>query len=439
MWNKVLQALRRYDMVKPGDTVICAVSGGADSMALLWCMYLLREKLEIAVEAAHFDHHLRGAESDGDREFVVRFCDFHDIPLHLGQGRIVPGPKGLEAAAREARYAFLRTLPGTIATAHTADDNAETLLLHLVRGTGLRGLGGITPVSPGLIRPMLDVTRQEVEAFLAENWISFRTDSSNRSDAFLRNRIRNHVMPLLKGENPSLSTALSAAAQRLRQDAALLEDLAAALDSTDVPALRSAPGPLRRRALERLLKEHGFCEPSAAHLEQAEAVVFSDNPSARVTLGGLTLRRCYDRLSVDHAPIVLPVRALPLEGQLALPELGMTVKTTVVTRREGFTVCCNGPMVVRARQEGDRITLTGGTKSLKKLFIDRKIPRWDRLAVPVIADDRGVLGVYSIGPDVSRTEGTLVKVEFLENALAPHVYEGGGHGDRREQHGRGSL
>ena len=124
MLNKMLAAIRRYDMVRPGECVICAVSGGADSMALLWGMWLLKEKLGITVEAAHFDHNLRGEESRRDAEFVKKFCDFHDIQLHLGIGTVVPGKKGLEAAARDARYAFLKSLNGTIATAHTADDNA---------------------------------------------------------------------------------------------------------------------------------------------------------------------------------------------------------------------------------------------------------------------------------------------------------------------------
>ena len=278
MLNKMLAAIRQYEMVQPGDTVICAVSGGADSMALLWGLWLLKEKLGITVEAAHFDHNLRGEESKRDAEFVRNFCDFHDIPLHLGSGNVVPGPKGLEAAAREARYAFLRSLNGTIATAHTADDNAETVLMHLIRGSGLRGLGGVTPRSEGLIRPMLDVTRAEVEAFLSENYIRHVEDSSNGGDEFLRNRLRHHVMPLLKAENPSIAPGLSAAAQRFREDAALLDTLAAALDSTDVAALREAPGPLRRRALEGLLRKNGFPEPSAEHIRQAEAVVFPISP-----------------------------------------------------------------------------------------------------------------------------------------------------------------
>ena len=415
MLNKMLAAIRRYDLTKPGDRVICAVSGGADSMALLWGLFLLKEKLGIQLEAAHFDHGLRGAESASDAEFVRKFCDFHDIPLHLGNGTVVPGPKGLEAAARDARYAFLRTLEGTIATAHTADDNAETVLLHLLRGSGLRGLGGITPRSERLIRPMLDVTRAEVEEFLSENYIPHVEDSSNQGDAYLRNRLRHHVMPLLKAENPSIATGLSAAAQRIRRDAELLDQLASELDPRDVPALREAPGPLRRRALERFLRENGFPEPSASHLEQAESVVFSASPSARVTLGGVTLRRCYDRLSMEHQQILLPERELPREGLTVLPEIGKAVRTTVVDGPGENVVSPAGPMVVRSRQSGDSLTTKGGTKPLKKRFIDRKIPQWERSAVPVIADEHGVLAVMGFGPDEKRRTGeTYIRIEFVD-------------------------
>ena len=126
MLNKLEEFLRKFQMITPGDRLICAVSGGADSMALLWGMYLLKEKLGIELAAAHFNHHLRGAESNRDEQFVKEFCDGYGIPLYLGCGHVVPGKKGLEAAARDARYAFLRKLPGKVATAHTADDNAET-------------------------------------------------------------------------------------------------------------------------------------------------------------------------------------------------------------------------------------------------------------------------------------------------------------------------
>ena len=414
MLNKMRTALRRYEMVSPGDTVICAVSGGADSMALLWGMFLLKEKLGFRLEAAHFNHQLRGEESDNDAEFVRKFCDFHDIPLHLGSGNVVSGAKGLEAAARDARYAFLRSLKGTIATAHTADDNAETVLLHLIRGSGLRGLGGITPKSDRLIRPMLDVTRAEVEEFLKENYIRHMEDSSNGTDAYLRNRLRHHVMPLLHQENPSIATGLSAAAQRIRADAQLLDDLASELDSGDVAALRDAPGPLRRRALERLLRENGFPEPSASHLEQAESVVFSANPSARVTLSGVTLRRSYGRLCVEREQVVLTTRVLPREGLTELPEIGLAVRTTIVDGPGENIGSPVGQMVVRSRQSGDSLTTRGGTKTLKKRFIDRKLPQWERPAVPVIADEQGVLAVYGFGPDENRRSGPeYVRIEFV--------------------------
>ena len=414
MLNKMLSAIRRYEMVKPGDTVICAVSGGADSMALLWGMWLLKEKLGITLEAAHFNHNLRGEESHRDAEFVQKFCDFHDIKLHLGEGTVVPGPKGLEAAARDARYAFLRSLSGTVATAHTADDNAETVLMHLIRGTGLRGLGGVTPKSHGLIRPMLDVTRLQVEAFLAENYIRHVEDSTNLGDEFLRNRLRHHVMPLLKAENPSIAAGLSAAAQRIREDAALLDQLASELNPTDVDALRNAPGPLRRRAMEGLLRENGFPEPSAEHIRQAEAVVFSDKPSARAAFGGVTLIRCYDRLEVRREQIVLDTRILPVEGITPLPEIGLAVKTSLAEGPGEWVVCPRGKMVVRCRRSGDALTTKGGTKSLKKRFIDRKIPQWERTAVPVIADEQGVLAVYGFGPDETKKNGgPYVRIEFV--------------------------
>ena len=160
MRNKLLRMIRQYDMIMPGDTVVCAVSGGADSVALLFAMYLLKDKLDIRLEAAHFNHHLRGEESDGDEAFVREFCGRYDIPLHVGSEEVRSGKKGLEAAARDARYAFLRSLDGKISTAHTADDNAETVIMRMIRGTGLKGLGAIVPVSGNVIRLMLLINRQ---------------------------------------------------------------------------------------------------------------------------------------------------------------------------------------------------------------------------------------------------------------------------------------
>ena len=412
MLNNLLEFIRRYGLISPGDRVICAVSGGADSVALLFAMYLLRERLDITLEAAHFNHRLRGEESDADEAFVKELCGRYDIPLHLGSGRILPGKKGLEAAAREARYAFLRSLPGKIATAHTADDNAETVLLHLVRGTGLKGLGGISPMNGNVIRPMLTVTRREVEAFLSEYALPHREDSTNATDLFLRNRIRRNVMPLLLQENPSLAENLSDMALGLREDEDYLSQMAGET-LPGVTELREMHPALRARALERFLKENGVSEPEKRHITLLEQLVFSDKPSARADLpGGITVARRYDTLEVLGEAQPLSERVL--EGSLELPELGLRVvcaeADTIVNTPDTFTVVPAGKIVVRSRLPGDRIRLSGGTKSLKKLFIDRKIPASERLRIPIIADEAGVLGVWSIGADQNRIPKALPAV-----------------------------
>lgn len=404
MLNKLLSFNRQYALMEEGDTVICALSGGADSVALLFALYLLKDKLGITLEAAHFNHHLRGEESDRDENFAAQLCDRYDIPLHRGSGTVVPGKKGLEAAARDARYGYFRTLEGKIATAHTADDNAETVLMHLVRGTGLKGLGGIAPKSGNLIRPMLTVTRQEVEGFLEEWCLSHITDSSNETDAFLRNRLRHHVMPLLKQENPKLAENLSAMALNLRQDEAVLASLTGE-ELPDVDALREMPAALRSRALEGFLKRSGVKEPEQVHISQAEKLVFSDNPSARASFpGGVTVTRCYNRLEVAQVQEELPETVLTCPGEVLLGEYRCVCTPAETAENDAytFTVVPQGTMVLRSRRSGDAIRLSGGTKQLKKLFIDRKIPAARRSGIPVLCDDRGILGVCGVGADLDR-------------------------------------
>lgn len=409
MQSKLLSFLRANGMGNPGERVICAVSGGADSMALLHGMYLLQEKLGITVEAAHFNHKLRGAESDRDEAFVRDFCAEREIPLHVGSARVEAGEKGLEAAAREARYAFLQSLPGIIATAHTADDNAETLLMHLVRGTGLKGLGGITPKTDRLIRPMLAVTRQEVLAFLAAQNIPYVTDSSNETDDFLRNRIRHHVMPLLKAENPSLAENLSATALRLRQDAQTLDTMTVV--TNEIAVLRQMPPALQNRALQKLLLDYGVKEPEAAHVEQLRKLAFSENPSAYGIFHGVPIGRAYDRLVRMEVLPPLEEVVIPYPGEITIGELGIKV-ICAKELTDGDPVQIHGTLILRSRREGDTIRLPGGTKTLKKLMIDRKIPAAQRSRVPVLADDMGVVAVMGIGIDQNHREDPNMVIRF---------------------------
>ncbi len=412
MLNNLLRQLRQYDMVRAGDCVYCAVSGGADSMALLWAMYLLKDKLEISLRAAHFNHHLRGEESDRDEGFVREFCQQFDIPLIVGHGQIVAGEKGLEAAAREARYAFFDTLQGKIATAHTADDNAETVLMHMVRGTGLKGLGGIAPVRKRVIRPMLNVTRQQVLAFLDCYHVGFVEDSTNDGDGFLRNRLRHHVMPLLKEENLSLAESVSRMAQRLREDEAQLQQLAEYETLPKVEELKALPPAVRGRMLERFLRQCGVKEPESEHIALAEKLVFSKKPSATAQFPhGVTLRRNYGRLEADLGEETLSTIVLDKDREVILEDQGLRVTfkaaETLENTTDVFTVANCGLPVVRCRISSDEIQLSGGTKSLKKLMIDRKIPAAKRLQVPVVADELGVLGVYGVGVNEARKATTL--------------------------------
>ena len=416
MLNKVSSFIREQKLISPGDTVICAVSGGADSVALLWAMYLLREKFSITLKAAHYNHGLRGEESQRDQAFVVDLCERFEIPLYLGIGNVTSGEKGLEAAARDARYDFFSTLPGKIATAHTADDNAETVLMHLVRGTGLKGLGGISPIRGSLIRPMLGVTRQDVLQFLEEYALTYVEDSSNKTDAFFRNRIRHHVMPLLVQENPSFSENVSAMALRLRQDEQILQGLVNK-PIPDIPSLREMPASIRYRYLCAFLEQNGVKEPSAEHIRLLDSLVYSQNPSAKADFPvGITISRQYDRLVRISDEYYITETKLSVGECISIPAHNLLIRSWLTDdkklKENCFTVYPKGQMVIRSRKPGDTIKLLGGTKTLKELFIDKKIPAHQRQGIPVIADDVGVLGVWGIGANLERTAGTGACVEI---------------------------
>lgn len=423
MRAEVLAFCRENQLFSPGDRVICALSGGADSMAMLWCLRSLEDALSISVSAAHFNHGLRGAESDRDEAFVRDFCQGFGIPLFCGQGEVTPGNKGLEAAAREARYAYLLALDpqAKIATAHTADDNAETFLMHLLRGTSLRGLGGIPPIRDRIVRPLLSVTRKDVLSYLQELGLPHVEDSSNHTDRFLRNRLRRQVLPLLRRENPEFSKNITPLAARLRQDEDFLSSAAEEAlktarlsDGLSCGALRGLHPAVLRRVLSLYLRSLGLPEPESQHITQVQALLFSQNPSAQADLpGGLRLCRAYDTLAPQalNQPGFSPV-ILAVPGQTAILDLGLVVCCTEETACPGAksaptefllnAASLSGPLVARPRQPGDQISLPGGTKSLKALFIDRKIPAGLRSAIPVLSDGRGVAAVYSIGPDQSR-------------------------------------
>ena len=238
MEEMVLRKLRQladaYHMLPPGGLILTAVSGGADSMCLLHALLTLRDRAAITVAAAHFNHQLR-PEAAAEEAFVRNWCAAHGVPFYVGQADVAAQAAktgaGIEETARTLRYAFLeataeQTGADRIATAHQAGDNAETVLFHLIRGSGLKGLGGIPPVRGKIIRPLLTVERREIEAYLTCHKVPHVEDASNEDTTYRRNYLRREILPRLEGLNPRLNQRLWESACQFRREDAYLDEQA---------------------------------------------------------------------------------------------------------------------------------------------------------------------------------------------------------------------
>lgn len=436
MIQKLRALSAEYDMLPAGVLVLCAVSGGADSMCLLHLLHTLAPEGGFSLRCAHFNHNLRSAESDRDEEFVRAWCEERSIPFFRGSADVraeaVRTGRGIEETARALRYAFLeRTAEevgaARIATAHTADDNAETLLLHLVRGSGLQGLTGIPPRRGKVVRPLLTATRAEVEEYCAAHDIAYVEDSTNADEGYTRNFLRRRVMPLLEQTNPRAVEHLSAAAGRLRSDNDYLNAQAAQAAAQgrvtpnglvmEAGLLAALPDPVASRAVRQLMEQAGGGKNcTAAQIGALLRLCRGSDPSARVDLPGLTARREYGALVLAPAeepaspPLPTPVRegARTVYGDTGW---AITCRRTICPGKN----CKNpdtfflsrakikGALTLRPRQTGDAVKLPGRSrKTLKKLFIEEKIPLTRRALLPILADDAGVLAAASFGPDVSR-------------------------------------
>lgn len=414
-----------------GCRVLCAVSGGVDSMMLLHFLWRRSREGSIRLTAATFDHRLR-PKSAGDVDFVLRWCREHEIPCHTGSGDVAGFAQKqgmtLEEAGRALRYRFLedcRSSVGAdyIATAHNADDNAETLLLHLLRGSGLKGLGGIPPRRGHIIRPLLELSRAEIADYCNAYDLPHREDESNSDTAYTRNYLRHQVLPLLREKNPSLTAALTRTAESLRLDEAFFARETARIAgellrqegdkiSVSAPRLAALEPALALRLVQEMAER--IAPGTVLPWQQRRALLTlaaEDGSSGKIFLTNrLQGRRIYDMLILSPPPpegqSFSPVRLGPGEN-CEIPELELTVSCREAlcppdTGRDRSVFYLRPPeegqLLVRPRQAGDCIRLPGRpAKTLKKLFQETKIPSEGRDAIPVLVLEGAVAAVAGFG------------------------------------------
>lgn len=436
--EKVEESLYAASLLKSTSVILTALSGGADSLALLLSLHHLAEKHGFKLRAAHLNHGLRGAESDADAEFVVGICSRFGVPLALDKVDVADMRArrrlSWEQAARIARYDFLtrvvmETESSALALGHTSDDQAETVLLHLLRGTGIRGLRGMLHLSSWrtahgsatLVRPLLKVSRQETEAYCLEHSLTPRLDSSNLEERFTRNRIRRKLIPHLEEFNPSVKKSLLRLARTVAQDVAYLEQQAASAWSSlavveedgvrlDRHAFKALHPSLQAHVLHRAYAQTTG-EASGLNLAQIEAMRELAGKGAGLSLslhGGVRFSTGYEEIFLTEKPASLSSRPLD-ETTLRVPGEtragGWRVAIRVLEGRNRPTdlkhdnpYCAylsldalGEELKVRSRLPGDRFQPLGlpCKKSLKEFMIDAHVPRSQRSGTPLLmASDR---------------------------------------------------
>ena len=437
---ELVQAIRRClaSHVRPGEDILVGVSGGPDSCALLHALAGLREAHRVGLRALHVHHGIRGEEADADAAFVTDLCAHLNVPCLVRQCDALGAARRLHVSKQEAARALRMELlweaaeaTGSrwIALGHTLDDHVETVLMNILRGTGLEGLAGIAEVEAPFIRPLRSVRRRDTIAYCREHGINYRVDTSNASFAYLRNRVRSELLPMLEAYyNPAVVTNLDRLSRLAGEESAYLNTLAReALEAAAgrcepaevcVPAraLTSAPAALRRRMIREAIRSvrgnlHGV---EWRHIEQVVQAL--ERPDRRrpwaLTLpeASVAVRLCGQMLQVERvdAPAEAARRrwSVTVPGVTEIPELGITLLARYAAGGElpessgGNTAFVNAdvlapPLTVRTRRPGDRIRPLGlgGTKKVQDVLVDAKIPRRVRDRIPIIEDDLGILWI----------------------------------------------
>jgi tRNA(Ile)-lysidine synthase len=439
------RTIRRHAMLARGDTVVVGVSGGADSLALLHVLLWLAPALALRVYVVHVDHGLR-PDSARDGEFVQALGARLGVPVEVV--RVHVGAGSVEAGARAARHAALesaadRCAAARIALGHTADDQAETLVMRVLEGTGVRGLAGIPPVRGRLIRPLLESRHRDAVATLQAAGLQWLEDPSNRDPRFFRNRVRHALMPrLAELAGDDVTVRLGNLARRAREAIDALDQLAAVELARHVheedgalvlprAALAGLPRPVAAEMLRVAAVRLGSRAPLRAWGHRGLRRILAEMPARRpFRLGGVVVEVSGDRVRVGGTrAAALAPRDLAVPGRVELPEIGRALEAVVVAAadytvprerdRVAFDAAGLPPrLVVRPRRRGDRFRpFGGGDRRLKSFLIDAKVPRWDRDRLPLVDSGRDIVWVAGVrrgaaAPITSRT-GSVVELRLV--------------------------
>lgn len=416
------QTISKHALFSSGDTLVVAISGGADSTALLDMLVRL-PLMKLNLVAAHLNHNLRGAESDTDQEFCRELASRYAIAFEtklIDVRKIsVEGQTNLEDAGRQARIEFLDEVrrkynAAAVVLAHHADDQAETVLMRLLRGSGMTGLAGMSYCNArNYVRPLLDVSRSEIEQYLRERGLDWREDASNRDTVYMRNSIRHELLPFLERYNPAVRSRLAATASLIREDNALLEELTEkSFDRScrleegrvacSITQIRSFTPALQRRVMRHAIKQLtgslvGVC---LHHVEALCELVASERPNSRLSLPQqITAVREYGSLffmrmetdatfETDFELVVYEpgFYKLPSGGSIIIESGATAPDKADACRAEFDPVKTPFPWLFRNVHPGDRMRPLGmhGRKKVKDIFIDRKVPLSERKRIPLL-------------------------------------------------------
>ncbi|MEE9912547.1 MAG: tRNA lysidine(34) synthetase TilS [Deltaproteobacteria bacterium] len=435
MIKRIEQTIEKYHLLAKDDTVVVALSGGADSCALLLSLFNLAPVWCLKMIVAHFNHGLRGAQSDEDEAFCRSLAQKFDLAFETKKMHRKSVPKGMspEDYLRQERYRFLDEVAAEygadkIALGHHLQDQAETVLLNLLRGSGLDGLKGFLPMRDNkYIRPLMETSRQDICDFLEAARIPYREDSSNDSAVYLRNRIRRELIPFLKEKyNPQIEQTLARMAEIIRRDDELINGLVSTiLGSPDIQQkkhevsfsveyFRTLPAALGFRLIKALLEGlvpvgNGF---SSTHMQALVDLMIKSSSGKAISLPyGLHARQEYGRLVIQSSK---PAEMQDYEYLMHVPgTVDLKERHLILSVRRGTTEEVDfslahrmyfdgdkikGSMLVRNRRKGDWFQPLGtqGSQKIKKLFIDRKVPRHERDCISLIADQESVIWIENM-------------------------------------------